>query len=182
MACVFSNTEGDWHEPQPARAVKLFKLHGSLNWLYCPTCISLTITPGTKSGSTIAENPQPCASCQTRMIPIIIPPTYFKVMSNYFLQQIWREAERTLTQCSTLVFCGYSFPDADMHIKYLLKRVEVNRGNTPEIFVFNSHRDKPGCEKEDEKKRYRRFFCDKSKVRYLDKSFQDFCRDGLHVL
>jgi hypothetical protein len=55
----------------------------------------------------------------------------------------------------------------------------VNRGSTPEIFVFNSHNDKTGCEKEDEKKRYQRFFSDKGKVHYEDKSFQDFCREGI---
>jgi len=104
-------------------------------------------------------------------------------MSNYFLQQIWREAERTLTQCSTLVFCGYSFPDADMHIKYLLKRVEVNRGTTPQIFIFNSHDGKSGCEKDAEEKRYQRFFLDKSKVHYCrERTFEDFCKCGVNDL
>lgn len=171
--------KGDWHAPRFNRAIKLFKLHGSLNWLYCPTCISLTITPKVKSVSTIADAPIRCRSCRTKMIPIIIPPTFFKVMSNYFLQQIWRETERTLMATKRIVFCGYSFPDADVHVKYLLKRVEVNRGTTPDIYVFNDHLGKEDNVKEQEKERYERFFSKKRKVRYLDRSFQDFCKDGL---
>ncbi len=171
--------KNDWHRPRVNRSIKLFKLHGSLNWLYCPTCISLTITPKDKSVSTIAETSITCISCQTKMIPIIIPPTFFKVMSNHFLQQIWLETEHTLMATQRIVFCGYSFPDADVHIKYLLKRVEVNRGTTPDIFIFNDHIGKEPHIKKQEKERYERFFSKKQKVRYLDKSFQDFCKDGI---
>lgn len=169
----------DWHKPRPNRSTKLFKLHGSLNWLYCPTCISLTITPKDKSVSTIAETPKPCSSCWTIMIPIIIPPTFFKVMSNHFLQQIWRETEKVLMTTKRIVFCGYSFPDADVHIKYLLKRAEVNRGTTPDIYIFNNHGRKKDEIKQQEKERYERFFSEKRKVSYLDKSFEDFCNDGI---
>ena len=171
--------KNDWHEPRVKRLTKLFKLHGSLNWLYCPTCISMTITPKEKSVSTIAEAPIPCGYCQTRMIPVIIPPTFFKVMSNHFLQQIWRETENVLMATKRIIFCGYSFPDADVHIKYLLKRVEVNRGTTPDIYIFNDHNGKEDRIKQQEKERYERFFSEKQKVLYLDKSFEDFCRDGV---
>jgi len=92
----FANLQqrGDWDQQQRSRSSRLLKLHGSLNWLYCPTCISLEITPGEKSAaSSYGENRRECRSCMTHMIPIIIPPTFFKVMSNYFLHQVWREAE-----------------------------------------------------------------------------------------
>jgi hypothetical protein len=78
-----------------------------------------------------------------------------------------------------IVFCGYSFPDADVHIKYLLKRVEVNRGTTPDIYIFNNHDGKEDEIKQQEKERYERFFSEKRKISYLDKSFEDFCRDGI---
>lgn len=171
--------KNDWHKPRSNRLIKLFKLHGSLNWLYCPTCISLSITPKVKSVSSIADTPFPCRKCRTNAIPIIIPPTFFKVMSNHFLQQIWRKAEITLMKAKRIIFCGYSFPDADIHIKYLLKRVEVNRGSTPDIFIFNDHVGKTDETKNQEKERYERFFSEKQKVKYLDKSFQDFCNDGV---
>lgn len=170
---------GDWHKPDFDKSTKLFKLHGSLNWLYCPTCISLTITPKDKSVSTIAGTSKPCDTCQTDMIPIIIPPTFFKVMSNHFLQQIWRETEKCLMTTKRIVFCGYSFPDADVHIKYLLKRAEVNRGTTPDIYIFNNHPGKSEEIKKQERERYKRFFAEKERVHDPDKSFKEFCKEGI---
>lgn len=116
------------------------------------------------------------------MVPIVIPPTFFKVMSNYYLQLIWRKAENTLTRARRLIFCGYSFPDADIHIKYLLKRVELNKGHTPEIFVINNHPGKDVSQKAQEESRYRRFFSSKDKVHYLAKSFDEFCQNGPGLL
>ena len=48
-------------------------------------------------------------------------------MSNVFLSTVWNKSERALRESDILVFCGYSFPEADMHIKYLLKRVQTSR-------------------------------------------------------
>lgn len=171
----------DWHKPRTDRSILLYKLHGSLNWLYCPTCVTLTITPKEKAVSTLVESPVPCGACESNMIPIVIPPTFFKVMSNYYLQQIWRRAEDTLTAANRLIFCGYSFPDADIHIKYLLKRVELNKGNTPEIFILNNHPEKEDFQKVQEESRYRRFFSRKDKIHYLDFSFAEFCQNGTEL-
>jgi hypothetical protein len=172
--------ENDWHRPRPERAIKLFKLHGSLNWLYCPSCISLTITPKVKSVSTIADRPIKCQDCDSQMTPIIIPPTFFKVMSNYFLQEIWRKAETALLNIDRIIFCGYSFPDADVHVKYMLKRIEINSGKTPEVHIFNHYDGKKEENKKEEKIRYKRFFANRSKVFYREEgSFRDFCKRGI---
>lgn len=98
--------KGDWHKPHVNRTTKLFKLHGSLNWLYCPTCISLTITPKEKSvaalyHSTIADTPINCQCCQTKMIPIIIPPTFSRLCRTIFYNKsgvkqkkcLWKQKE-----------------------------------------------------------------------------------------
>jgi len=177
----FTNFESgdDWRRPRKSRAIKLFKLHGSLNWLYCPTCISLTLTPKDKRVATLVFRPKVCEKCQSEMIPIIIPPTFFKVMSNYFLQEIWRQVEITMGEVRKIYFCGYSFPDADIHIKYLLKRIETSQGRTPEIFIINNHRNKPEEEKRLEEIRYKRFFKCSDRVIYTDLSFQEFCERGI---
>jgi NAD-dependent SIR2 family protein deacetylase len=172
--------ERNWQAPRSERAISLLKLHGSLNWLYCPTCISLTLTPEEKGIIQLKWQPQDCVcpDCNTLTTPIVIPPTFFKVMDNFYLQKIWREAEKSFTQAKRLVFCGYSFPDADIHIKYLLKRVEVNRNTTPEIYIVNNHPKKSKHQKNEEEVRYKRFFRDQSKVHYTKKSFQNFCKSA----
>jgi NAD-dependent SIR2 family protein deacetylase len=80
--------EGDWSRPRKGKAISLHKLHGSLNWLYCPTSGSMTLTPGDKRVAKLVFSPQPCENCEALVIPIIIPPTFFKVMSNFHLQSI----------------------------------------------------------------------------------------------
>ena len=61
-----------------------------------------------------------CLACDEITIPIIIPPTYFKNMTNVFVSTVWREVEKTLRESDLLIFCGYSFSDADIHIKLSL--------------------------------------------------------------
>jgi len=176
--------EDDWKRPRTKQSILLYKLHGSLNWLYCPTCIALRLTPKEKGIIQLKWRPQDCVCpiCGTLSTPIVIPPTFFKVMGNFYLQQIWREAEEALANAQRLVFCGYSFPDADIHIKYLLKRVEVNRRSTPVIFVVNDHSGKSDFQKKEEESRYTRFFKDQGKVHYTNKSFEQFSENAFHCL
>jgi hypothetical protein len=83
----------------------------------------------------------------TTAVPMIIPPTYFKVMESLHLRQVWWRAEQALITADRIVFCGYSLPDADMHVKYLMKRAEVNRPQPPDVYVVNNHHKKKAAEK-----------------------------------
>jgi len=171
--------ESEWHKPRQDHSALLLKLHGSLNWLYCPTCRTLDLTPKEKGVCKLKWHTEEClcTKCRTLAVPIIIPPTYFKVLSNLYLRQIWDRADRELTKADRVVFCGYSFPDADMHLKYLLKRAEVNRPETepgPEVFVVNDHRRKRKAQRLAEKERYVRFFRDRERIHFVRLSFQRF--------
>lgn len=170
----------DWHRPDPEKSVRLYKLHGSLNWLLCPACISLTLTPKKKRVASLALSPSVCDNCDSKMVPIIIPPSFFKVMSNYHLQQVWHKAEISFRPARRFFFCGYSFPDADIHVKYLLKRVETSKSLSPDIYIINNHDDKSEHEKREEELRYKRFFKDASRVHYTNRSFEEFSNGGVY--
>jgi hypothetical protein len=179
----FRNFErpGDWERPNPSCRVLLFKPHGSLNWLFCPTCNQIEITPKEKGVVThlITDfKGAPCRACESVYAPVIVPPTFYKDLTNVFLATIWNKAEKVLREASTVIFCGYSLPDADMHIKYLLKRAQTNRsGNDLDFIVFNHHRGKKAQISKDEKDRYQRFLG--RQVRYTSLSFEDFVDDPL---
>ncbi len=79
--------------------------------------------------------------------------------------------------CDRLIFCGYSFPDADIHVRYLLKRMEVNRRRGPEVFVANEHKGKRDEARQGERERYTRFFRDKLKVHWTRMGFEQFAAD-----
>lgn len=95
-------------------------------------------------------------------------------MANLALRRIWDEAERICLGSQRIVFCGYSFPDADVHVRYMLKRAEMNRGSKLEVFVVNNHPGKSSEAAYWEKDRYLRFIIDKANVHYMDISFEDY--------
>jgi NAD-dependent SIR2 family protein deacetylase len=174
--------QSDWNKPG-AGAVPLYKLHGSLNWLYCANCNTLTLTPNRKgvidliTDADVSMDSAMCRDCPSVMSPIIVPPTFYKDMSRVFLSEIWNKAEQALRQVDRIIFCGYSFPDADMHIKYLLKRVQANRPNpkTLSFTVVNHYEGKDPKQAKEEKARYDRFLGAKT-VHYSDSGFEDFVK------
>ncbi|MCD6371727.1 MAG: hypothetical protein J7L39_03345 [Candidatus Aenigmarchaeota archaeon] len=44
----FKRRNDNWREPEEEKSVLLLKIHGSLNWLYCPTCNHIELTPKRK--------------------------------------------------------------------------------------------------------------------------------------
>ena len=172
-----------------AYGASLFKLHGSFNWLRCPVCNEIDVDKNEKSIMRLFDHSgfanSECPHCRSGRKPVIIPPTFFKDYSSVFIQTIWRIAEKALQDADNIVFCGYSFPDADIHIKHLLKKSELRNRNHPRIFIINNY---PGKEEKEpemikaEKERYLRFFSDKYSINYTEYSFQEFANDPYMIL
>lgn len=174
----FTNYYRERNWPRPNRnATKLYKVHGSLNWLYCPSCNTLTYTPYEKGIVRLVDDFSSCScpTCESVIIPIIVPPTYFKDMSNIFLNEIWCKSEQLLRRTDHLIICGYSFPDADIHIKYLLKRIQTNKEFRIRFTVINKHDRKSQEVIDEEKKRYARFLG--TDVNYTELSFEEFSQE-----
>lgn len=175
--------DNHWRRPNLNNCVQLFKPHGSLNWLFCPTCSELEITPKEKGVVTrvISDfTKKPCSRCTGALSPLIVPPTFYKDLNNAFLSTIWNRTDSAVQKVKHIVFCGYSFPDADIHIKYLLKRAQTNRDGDLKFTVVNHYPGKDAEVAEQEKSRYERFLG--KGVNYTDKTFQDFCNDPFDVI
>lgn len=178
----FYYKESKWKKPS-GNVIKLYKIHGSLNWLYCPICSSITLTPYEGGVMRILNNidEAKCLNCKSLTIPIIVPPTYFKNMSNVYLSNVWNKTEKALRESDLLIFCGYSFPDADIHIKYLLKKIQTSRNISPlKIMVFNNHENKDISSHKKEESRYKRFLGEN--VIFTSCSFQDFAKEPLKYI
>ncbi|MBE6034725.1 SIR2 family protein [Aminipila sp.] len=166
---------------------KLLKIHGSLNWKYCPVCKSIEAKTGQEVTLSIVDNPGAvkCNNCDADAQYIIVPPTYYKDMNNVYLANIWNNAEKLLREAEHIIFSGYSLPSADMHIKYLLKRAELNRSKDSKFkaTVINYYPNKIIGAIEKEENRYSRFFKNTSDVNYIkEMSFQDFAKNPFEVL
>jgi len=173
----------DWKRPRREKCVALFKPHGSLNWLFCPACNELEITPKEKGVVTrlISDfTKASCAECGSVYSPLIVPPTFYKDLNNVFLSSIWNRTDIALRRVRHVVFCGYSFPDADIHIKYLLKRAQTNRGAPLKFTVINHFPKKPTTVCAEEEYRFSRFLG--PAVNYTKMSFEEFVDDPMVVV
>jgi hypothetical protein len=123
----------------PATFGLLLKLHGSLNWLYCPNChrLDLGIAPSGRrtvkmlpafygtvdlDESYSAGDGTPCADCGTHLRPVLITPTHLKDYRNPHIARVWYEAGRELRKANRAIFVGYSLPEDDVDVIYLFKR------------------------------------------------------------
>ena len=156
-----------WHPPGPMK-VHLLKLHGSLNWLYCPTCNSIKITPKKKGVMKIFTESELCESDLSEQRPLIVPPAFIKTYDNPYLVSIWLQAERILQKASRVYFIGYSMPEADIQIQYLLKKSLFRcNGNFPKIIIVGKNSNNVN---NDICNRYKRLF---GHIEYLPIGFEN---------
>lgn len=172
----------NWRRPALNNRVQLLKPHGSLNWLFCRTCNELEITPKEKGVIRLISDfsHAACPRCDSVYTPLIVPPTFYKDMNNVFLSTIWNRTDVALQKVNHVIFCGYSFPDADIHIKYLLKRAQTNRQTPMRYTVINHFKDKEKEACTQEEYRYKRFLG--PEVIYTAMSFEDFAANPVAVI
>jgi uncharacterized protein YbaR (Trm112 family) len=134
--CDFG-TQG-YHEAQ--KFGRLYKLHGSMHWLYCPTCQRLELGVDTKGRlrkmglslaqtlaspdfvASLEQNVLRCPDCRSAFRAVMITPTSLKDYRNPHIASLWYQAERSLRDADRVVFVGYSLPWDDIDVIYLLKR------------------------------------------------------------
>jgi NAD-dependent SIR2 family protein deacetylase len=110
--------------------IKLMKLHGSINWLLCTNCGRLLTDYRyniSLQGMGKAHSLVHCKQCEKNnknygLKNVIITPTFLKDLNNLQLKNIWHNAYLDLSEASEVIFLGYSFPDADFELRYILKK------------------------------------------------------------
>jgi hypothetical protein len=138
-------------QENPARAVKICKMHGSGNWMYCENCKSVfyqldkKVSLHTKVGlqlrdfqlfnvsfqeqeiaDALAEvQGNRCRRCHNIFSSHIATFSYRKSFSTAAYSAIWNEAENLLAEADNWIFIGYSLPEADFELKHLIKSAEL---------------------------------------------------------
>lgn len=125
-----------------SKIISLLKLHGSINWWYCPECGETEFIrfnhffdknlPSKKINIEIDDNMNEfistqeiylCKKCKGKKIKeiLIIPPTWHKDGVKYdIIKKIWANASKKLENAERIIFIGYSFPQSDLTFKFLL--------------------------------------------------------------
>lgn len=140
------------------RPLRLVKMHGSINWLYCDSCrrsFWFPPTKGSEIGKQLLSDPEwevidtkhtkhlqwLCRYCTD--VPLgtrLATFSYRKALDFPQFHRSWLAAESILRSAQRWVFIGYSLPEADYEFKFLLKRVQISRANRPEIILVTGGR------------------------------------------
>lgn len=139
-------------------AVPLLKLHGSINWGYCPTCDEIVpykvdtvrwnlFREDMPShvlfdlGSKITTQIHNRCSHQLSGPPIIVPPTWDKTTHHAKLDHVWRRAARELEGAENIFVIGYSLPDSDLFFRYLFSLGSEGETRIKRFWVLDPDRN-----------------------------------------
>lgn len=126
--------------------VHLYKLHGSLNWLFCPRCGQLYSYNHSddKGHSMIINGMANLIKCTTehccqRLSRVIIPPTLIKnYQSIPFIPDLWQEAKQRLEQAAEIIVIGYSFPTTDFRSNWMFRKAITQNSKLQRVVVIDS--------------------------------------------
>ena len=138
------------NHPPGSPHVRLFKLHGSLNWLKCPLCgfIYVNTTGGIfreafREDKVDYNNTCVCGHGPVRAV--IVAPSMVRSVQDPNLLTIWRSALEALRTADEWIITGYSLPPEDIAIRSILLRAYHGRGRKgkpPRIRVVQKDKDK----------------------------------------
>jgi len=138
--------------------IPLYKLHGSLNWSFCPLCGEIS-----EHNEKVAhllfrqKNTINCENCHgENSQAIIIAPTLYKSYNISRLNNVWDSAALAISRADRLFFIGYSLAPADTSIIAMVKRSLNAPQKEREVVVINPNRNV--C------KRYQQIFGESCKI------------------
>jgi hypothetical protein len=176
------------------RQVSLYKLHGSLNWLYCPACQRLDLGVSEGGDGTIKVLDElfqeqrgtvgtlehrytcrgsPCADprCETPVRPVMITPTHMKDYRNPHIARIWYGAAQALRDADRVHIIGYSLPPDDVDVVYLLKR-NLQHLDSENITVVEYDPQNRSLAEHEVGNRYRALFG--NRIHWVTSGFQNY--------
>jgi hypothetical protein len=120
--------------------VRLYKLHGSLNWLGCPRCERIYINPyGQITYLAFTDQITEANTCHCGYAPlrqVMVTPSFVRSVRDPNLYQVWQNALEALRSAEEWYIIGYSLPQEDVAIRSLLLRARLGRETCPAIRIF----------------------------------------------
>jgi hypothetical protein len=104
--------EADFEEVALGTRVPLFKLHGSLNWVFEPHRMSMKVHADVRA---VYREHRDLGT------PEVVPPLPEKAAREW-MSEIWRQAEIALAEAQLWFVCGYSLLQQDQEVRELLTR------------------------------------------------------------
>lgn len=151
-----------------APALKVLKLHGSVNWAVPPRARTKVVAWESYRDVVDAE-----------LTPQLIPPTWKKDSRGVF-EDIWQSSLAALANATRVVVLGFSIPPTDLHFKYLLAAGLKDNYSLREIVFVNPE---PGMQLI--QARCKELFANQThnaaKVRFVHTRLEEFVGQGTDV-
>ncbi|MCK4731108.1 MAG: hypothetical protein KAT65_01505, partial [Methanophagales archaeon] len=139
--------------------VKLLYLHGSPTWLYCRRCRRIYSDPSYSrqfDKKALNYECKDCPQCYTTshntLSHVLTMPTYYKIIQNVHLLDVWQNAAMELQEATGIFFIGYGLREAD----YLIRNLLVSNLNKGADIYISSIEEK--FEDSEAVKNYRQIF------------------------
>jgi len=136
-------SEYDTYYSRPANPeIRLYKLHGSLNWLRCELCEYVYVNvQGSIVYQAYVKKVQPANQCVCGHAPlrsVLVTPSFIRDIRDVSLLGIWNSAIESLRLADEWIIVGYSFPAEDIAIRSLFLRAFQGRdgGKAPNVRVI----------------------------------------------
>lgn len=124
------------HRPEKPKR-RLFKLHGSTNWLRCGLCDRIYINPevdiAVYAYDREVDVTNSCHCGHAKLEVQIVSPSFVRDMRSPNLISVWQQALKWLQGSDDWIVIGYSFPDEDLNIRSLFTRALASRPKPPFI-------------------------------------------------
>lgn len=135
--------DGEIVHPSPDPLIRLYKLHGSLNWLSCGRC-GHTYVNFVGNISKLADKNGEYSRCHCGHEPlraVLVTPSFVRQYRDGNILSIWRSAVEALRVSDDWIFAGYSLPREDIGIRALLMRALLARQRVPRVRVVSANQD-----------------------------------------
>jgi NAD-dependent SIR2 family protein deacetylase len=145
--CAILNDEcscGGSQSSESAWRGSLLKLHGSISWRRCrdSTCSSGECLIPDQHCRPFED--EACPSCGGKCGPVLVPPSMLKTFDRFRgLKQVWNSAFRALSQASSVMFWGFSFPPSDILIRQMVKSAFASNRRKIDFSVIDIDPEKP---------------------------------------
>jgi len=151
--------DDEWTKPREKRNISLLKPHGSLNWLYCPLCNRIELTPLIKGATESATKSYRCLWDEINQKIPIVPPTLEQLHKVKSMQNLLNISGSLIRKSDIIYFIGYGLNDYDIYFRKQLKKYVLQDKKKKIYLICRSPFSENKNENENKTTiRYKRFF------------------------
>lgn len=125
---ISGSAEAEGILPEAKDGPELVKMHGSINWSYCESCLEVKEFDLLELKEAFDEDRLSyavigiCKRCLGLRRPLLVPPLSFQFMMFPNLVSLWNLARCRIQESDLLAVVGYSFSEAGTHITKMIDK------------------------------------------------------------